>query len=247
MLAVDDPSSWPPALVEAMETTNTVELLQAYEWMDDLIKEPRIIGLCRLVEEYAEHAGVVGFHCTKEISPDHYRSNGLRVLNIIEHHREFLHYISSVLKVEKSLYTRLENGLRAFRENHPGRREGMLWLCLSEALTIASGCDRFFKYYGGEAIYWPFERDEEISALLEGIGQPVVVKVIVPLKNLRIYRDSALGRSIVSICANRRNPEFNLEFPEGNITDSIPPSDVLDIFNAVEFREKVTKKWTGAV
>lgn len=249
MLVVDDESTWPLEFRDAVATSEILKLFESYEWMDRLIEESNIRHLCRKVDQYAETSSVAGYHCTKAINPDRYREQGLRVLEMDQHHKEVLSDLRDIQALDGALVARIEQVLTDFRVNHHGRREGMLWFCLAEVLPLSDGCDRFFEYLGGEAIYWPFIGDEEVNSVLRRIGQPVVVKARLQFHALTIYREYALGRCMLSLCASRVNPQFNVEFAEGHVSGSVAPEDVLEVYDAVEFKEQVglTSPWARTV
>ena len=113
---------------------------------------------------------------------------GLRILNIERHHLEFRELISEHPLINKNLFDCIDKTLSDWQTNHGGTREGMLWFCLSRHL-VDDGTEKFFQYFGGEAIYWPFIFDpktKDIANLLEQIGEPVVVEVRLSVSNLNL-------------------------------------------------------------
>lgn len=105
----------------------------------------------------------------------------------------------------------------------------MLWFCLTRHLVLDPGTESLFKYYGGEAIYVPFMRDPRVAPLLEKLGEPVVVEVRISVRDLTVFREFALGRTLVSYSANSINPEFVVEDLEGYVSSNVPPSDIVAV------------------
>jgi hypothetical protein len=86
--------------------------------------------------------------------------------------------------------------LKAKNQSGDWNREGRLWFCFfPPRLAGESGIGRFFRHWGGEALYNFHEDDPEISPILGGVGIPCVVEAEVPVAALE--QDYGLAFSVV--------------------------------------------------
>ena len=61
----------------------------------------------------------------------------------------------------------------------------MLWFCFFEPkIAGEDGIERFFRSWGGEALYNSHERDPETGPVLKRIGTPCIVEAEVPISSL---------------------------------------------------------------
>jgi hypothetical protein len=70
------------------------------------------------------------------------------------------------------------------KENLAGdaNRAGKIWFCFfPPRLGGQSGIERFFRHWGGEALYVYHERDDETGAVLRSIGTPCIIEADVSI------------------------------------------------------------------
>jgi len=142
--------------------------------------------------------------------------------------------------VDDDLFRHIDAKLTDWQANHTGTREKKLWFCLTRTLVLNSGTESFFKYFGGEAIYFAFLRDQRVAPLLESIGEPVVVEVEIDVSVLTVSRKWAVGRTLVSHFASARNPNFFVEELEGYVSEDIPPQSVVAVHSYNDFVASLT-------
>ena len=115
-------------------------------------------------------------------------------------------------------------------------RRGKVWFCLTRNLVVGSGTGRFFKYYGGEIIYWPFAgRDPEVEALLEQIGSPVVIELALDPTELVYFGDDNLAKSMLSYYGVSVNPSFDPYDIEGYAKVPLPPERIVEVHTQPSF------------
>ena len=227
MLILDDPSTWPKHIVEQLNAKPVIQLCKSHEFMEDIVDEPILIGIFEDVKSHAVNHGLAGYHCTKQSPTSQFKSTGLRKLNFQDHHAWFCNLIRQHPDVDDELYQHIDARLTYWQANHTGRRENMIWFCLTRTLVLESGTQSFFKYFGGEAIYFAFMRDDRVAPILENIGEPVVVEAKIDITNLTVFREWAFGRTLVSHFAHSLNSNFFIEELEGYVSTDIAPSSVI--------------------
>jgi hypothetical protein len=80
----------------------------------------------------------------------------------------------------------------------------MTWFCFFEPRHAGqSGIERFFRYWGGEAVYVPQHSCDRVLEMLQRIGRPCLIKVDVPIASLSPH--SNLAEKIVWNYLESRN------------------------------------------
>lgn len=124
-----------------------------------------------------EHdAYVVAHHCCKGFEDD-YNQYGIKPLLISER----IDFVKDALRLHglsSSDLEHFENRVRSYLTNGQVEgREGKVSFCLNKKLFEDDGCDYFFKYFGGEAMYRAFEGETNCKILksLTEIGYPLII------------------------------------------------------------------------
>ena len=234
MIHLDCVDQLPDNILALLRGTQIISLFRSTNYMDNLIKIPEIIEIAEKVEEHISKTGVSGYHCTKEIEDGYFLKNGLRVLNIHRHIDKFLSLISN--RVSREIYDKFESTLTEWM-NHPqiSNRENLLFFCMSRYQVVNCMQDYSFKYYGGEAIYWPFDECDECLKVLESLGHPVVVEVRLNPSELNTYRLYPFSRDILSHFAARYNPDFYIDSCEASIDRDVRPDEISSVTHKDDF------------
>lgn len=109
-------------------------------------------------------------------------------------------------------------------------RANMLWFCFYEPYLAGQyGIERFFRSWGGEALYNSHEGRPVTGEALKRIGIPCVIKANVPIISLNssYYPDTSMIRVFLSQRGHRLENEIE---HEGFSTQSIDPQNIIDIF-----------------
>jgi hypothetical protein len=175
-------------------------------------------------------SGLIGYHCTKEKRPGFFKEHGLEPTDPERKVEAFLEEFGGRFTEEK-----LDEVKRKFTEwlSYKGQmraRAGKVWFCLTRNPVMGSGTGRFFKYYGGEIIYWPFAgRDPEVETVLERIGSPVVVELSLDPAEMVYFGDDNLAKSMLSYYGASVNPSFETYDIEGYAKVALPPGRVVEV------------------
>ena len=241
MIIIDDPTTWPGELMAALEADDVVRLLRGVEHVEQIEDDPPIAAIRRQVYDLAQAHGIAGFHCTKEPYPGCFDA-GLRVLDMEAHHVEFLELLEPYLGPELTERARARLAEFAASDQRP-IREGQLWFCFARNVVDDDGVEKLFRFVGGEAIYWWLWQDEEIAAVLEAVGEPVIVEAILYPSEMRPgVGQLGLGKSLISHFAEKRlGLDVALWETETYVCDSIPPKRIIAVHALEDFRER----WGG--
>lgn len=110
-----------------------------------------------------------------------------------------------------------------------GNRAGKLWFCFfPPKLAGESGIGRFFRHWGGEALYNSHERDPVTSPILRRLGIPAVIEADIPIASLNPH--SFLTTKIVRRYFTHRGGIIGEDLKhEGYAVSSLPPAAIRGI------------------
>jgi hypothetical protein len=234
-MQIDDFTTWPVDVLDRLRHERIVRMFSEKEWIEHIPIDTHLYPIAQGLLKHAYTDGLVGFHCTREPRPDHFAKSGLRLLDPEQSVREFL--TEYQYRFSEGAYSRLTIVLHDWlsNRNQIDGRSGKVWFCLTSN-SVAEGTEYFFRYFGGEIIYWQFKfSDAEISAVLEQIGNPVVVEAKLSMDTLHCCGDDNFVKSCLSFYGRAVNPLFNLHNIEGYSTDPIAPTDIIRVWDKDEF------------
>ncbi len=187
----DDESTWPSVLLDCLN--KHYDILHLWESAKTEIKKVYISDeQIKQHDEAHRDLGKVllpfhlkGYHCTKlttsEIS--HITSDGMRLQNL-----------SSLEKRIDNLVTQdlipldIANELKTENQANDDNRAGMLWFCFYPPKRAGEyGIERFFRSWGGEALYNSHESNPKTGAVLKRFGTPCIIEADVPILSLNQY------------------------------------------------------------
>lgn len=166
---------------------------------------------------------VKAYHCTRAIRGD-IASSGLKKFDL----EERIQYLDGVLMASGLSRGMLDDYFSEVRRFISGQnlrgREGKICFCLNRALfEDDDGCDKLFRYFGGEALYKLAEhvpKFGEVREALEAIGEPLVVTASIPLNAMLPFQSDRVRRYLSG---------DNSECCEAFINVDVPPSDIMEI------------------
>jgi hypothetical protein len=224
---LDEPDFMPEQLVERLLAM--WPLLQKANFMDDLLCHPEFSAIARVLDDHLLTQKMRAYHCTKQLCHGFFERRGLRPLNLAQHTSEFLGSVGPRLQPED--LRRFELTYAQWLQ-HPSisGREGLLWFCMSPYQVKKSGTARFFEYFGGEALYWPFSYGDPCLDVLRNLGQPVVVEVVVPAADFTTFPRYPFAQDMLSHFIRKRlNPHFQVASLEAYVKRPIGPNEIVKV------------------
>lgn len=153
-----------------------------------------IYQMRNILKEYS----LVGYHCTKltknEIEAIHLK--GMLLQNSDSLRKRIFSLVES-----GSLSEKIAQNLITKNQANDSNRANMLWFCFYKPyLAGRYGIERFFRSWGGEALYNSHENTPVTGAVLLTIGKPCIIKVNVPMATLKgsYYPVSSMVRVFLS-------------------------------------------------
>lgn len=177
LLELGQPAAWPLALRDYLSAYSDlfVKWESATGEVQAAAYDEAIYGLVAVLQLYT----MVGWHCTRltEAEIDKVLDTGMQLPDgtMLRHRIEGLTQ-TGVMTNDIALQLVLRN--QADDKN----RVGMIWFCFfSPRLAGESGVGRFFRHWGGEALYNSHESNPVTSPVLRCIGTPCLVEAEVPI------------------------------------------------------------------
>jgi hypothetical protein len=245
-LVADDIGALPEEILELLSAPEVTDLFNQYQYYESIEGSWLLKPAIDLIAQYSKKNGLAVYHCTKELFPGKFASEGLRVLDHQRHVDEFLHYTTKEGLLDESERKEIEPILRTWRDGtaHVQARDGTLHLLHSRQEVSAWGAEKFFRYYGGEALYWPFgpwrpDADHWFLRLLESIGMSVVVEASVAPSDLITGSDNFGADVVIAHFARSVNPEFQLWHPFCFTRKRVPPEQIMSVTTLESFVERL--------
>jgi hypothetical protein len=192
------PSTWPTSLLEYLASKREEllayarherETMDAYLAQDDghvpmamMPANPYLSARDEATETVLDHLqteSLRGWHCSRltDHEMSHIAACGMQPPN-----PQILQRRIERLQVEGSLAGRTADLLLRKNQADDGYRKGMIWFCFFEPRSAGQhGIERFFRRWGGEALYNSHEDDPHTGEALRGIGRPCLVEADVPI------------------------------------------------------------------
>jgi hypothetical protein len=161
------------------------EYFLKYEFLDQLLEINSFKTVVSGLNEICNKHGVIGYHFTRS-HKDLIKKDGLQVKTGSERRKEFLAEYSELfsdaqLKIIKNEW----NGYFDYHQNKA--RDGKIWFALTKIALINGGAFPLLNHFGGEVVYMPLTREIEISNILNGVGNPLVIKCSLQTSKLNTF------------------------------------------------------------
>lgn len=180
LLQLDNPASWPYDLNNYLARKFSVFL----DWEQDNPSknaheyDTAINGLWEVISSYS----ITGWHCTRltEGEIEAIRQDGMGLPSF-----EVLKRRVNTLERDGLLTSQVKNRLLLENQADETNRAGLIWFCFFPPRRAGkNGISRFFRHWGGEALYNSHEDNSEIGDTLKAIGNPCIIEADVPIKML---------------------------------------------------------------
>jgi hypothetical protein len=226
LIDLETPESWPGDLRAYLDRHHDFFL----DWETRSFRataaeyDRAIYGLEAVLRRYA----LLGWHCTRltESEIASIRSNGMQLPDAAMLNRR----VDAVARAGL-LRGGLADRLKAENQADDPWRAGRIWFCFyPPRLAGEGGIERFFRHWGGEALYNSHESDPETGVAISTIGLPCIVEAIVPITSLRqhsflstkVVRRYLIGRGYRTVEPVDHDDAADQPLPPESIREVIP-------------------------
>jgi hypothetical protein len=216
--------TWPAALISVLECNHDVLL----DWESGTHRYP-VPAFDRAITEVGvalKSYSIQGWHCTRLTDAEvaAILSDGAHLPN-----REILNQRIDTLVAAGLLSPDVAERLRARNHADHGSRAGKLWFCFyTPKLAGEHGIRRFFRHWGGEALYNCHETDCVTSPALRAIGTPRIVVAEIPVALLS--STFGLATHVTRRFLTERGHQVErAERQEGHVVQALPSSAIREV------------------
>lgn len=198
-------------------------------WECNCCRQTNSSGYDSLVQEFREilrSHSLTGYHCTKLTSEEieNIRANGMSLQNAD----------SLSARIDRLFHNNLVSHevaqcLKETNEADHRSRANILWFCFFEPFPARKhGVERFFNFWGGEALYNSHKDNPITGTALRGIGTPCMIKANVLISSMvdSKFPDGAMAR--VLLLKLGHCIRIPIEH-EGYSTQNIAPHNIIEI------------------
>jgi hypothetical protein len=178
---VESPKTWPADLSAYLSEHH--DLFLDWETGPTNVTAPAydraIYGLCAILQQYA----LMGWHCT--------RLTAVEIAAIISGGMQppdsaMLNRRIDQIQEAGLISAAIAKRLKVTNQADDKSRAGMVWFCFfPPRLAGESGIERFFRSWGGEALYNSHERDPLTGGAIRRVGVPCLVEADVPIASFK--------------------------------------------------------------
>lgn len=225
VIIINSSSTWPEDVLNFLETN--IETFIGWQCespreLNHIHYDNSIDEMRKILRKYS----LIGNHCTKLTRKEinNIRNNGLSLQNSTS-----LNNRIDMLLEDNEIESKIASILKNVNQSDEPNRAKMLWFVFYEPyIAEESGIERFFRSWGGEALYNSHEHRLDTGSVLLNIGIPCVIKANIPIKSLNenCYPD----RAIIRIFLKSKGYKItNAIYHEGYSLEDIPQQNIIDI------------------
>ncbi len=183
LINLADPTNWPRNLVNVLAKNEP--LFQAWFAGHSLQNSAAFDAAHTDVRAELNTCEVIGWHCTRLTDTEIalIEATGMQLPNV-----QVLNERIDRLVESGQMTGLIADALKGTNQAGEMNRSGRLWFCFFAPREAGeSGIYRFFRHWGGEALYNSHEDNDVTSPALASIGTPCVVEAAVQIRSLSPY------------------------------------------------------------
>lgn len=224
-IRLDSVAQMPPEILRYLLQFGSV--FSACEYIEQVLKNSYLEEIAAELDRLCVRNGVIGYHFTRAI-PEDIASRGLELPIGARRRSDFLvthgHLFSAA---QREWICRMwEDYFDALQTRG---RDGRIWFAFTLDALSNGGAHPLLMNFGGEAVYMPLADDKEIAAILQTIGQPLVVECELKPEKLSTIWQNSWGRTWLSSYHVTVNPRAHQHALEARLREPVSPSNLVGI------------------
>jgi hypothetical protein len=228
IIDIENINSWPKEFLDLLQENKdmVIDYHRRREEIEIICQKDVMARMCPPLNKYAaaykelaqQLENILGavnfmvFHCTRltEHEVQNIKNNGLMILTSeLVHTRIKQAFEQGLLSLDEKEYLISSDHIKTKLSDNWGDRTGMLWFCSTKSTLLEEFyVHRFFRSWGGEAIYVGHEEDSKISDRLRQIGRPCIIRCSIPFSNTNHFC-SSFSEYLISFFVSEE-----IEYPE---------------------------------
>lgn len=240
-MIVNDEKTWSADILAFLDAN--IDVFLGWEMQDAPPPANRIVTPSEFDSTHASFRAVlegkklIGYHCTRLTNAE---IESIKTYGLAPQNGDLLLNRIDALVFSGEISQEIADRLKIEHSADDEYRRGMIWFCFFPPVLDAYGVQRFFRSWGGEALYAEHEEDPVTGEVLQSIGMPCVIEALVPVTgNPHNYLERKL---IHQYLKNRGLGIAECTEHEGYALSAIPTNDILQIH---KFNDKGFYSLTG--
>jgi hypothetical protein len=189
LIRLDDERTWPAEVVEYLGQNREFFLAWERRYDNPTVRvsgaqyDTAVCGLHNVLTRHLLH----GYHCSRLTQTEiaQILVSGMQLPS-----QSVLHQRIDLLQREGLIEKAIADRLKSENQSADFNRAGVIWFCFyPPRLAGQHGIERFFRSWGGEALYNSHEDDPLTGPILRKIGTPCLIEAHVPIAWLPTVRN----------------------------------------------------------
>jgi hypothetical protein len=196
-------------------------------FMETLLQNPDLHRIAIELDRLCVPEGVIGFHFTRALREE-IEARGLEICSGHDRRRQFLAKYGTLFSEAKRKWMR-RAWKNYFDKDQTAERDGRIWFNLTLGALDDGGADDLLTYFGGEVINMPLTQDEEVAAVLQTLGQPLIVECALSAEALHACSEIPWGRTWLSTYHVSINQDAYGWDVDAYSIEPVPPGQIVSV------------------
>lgn len=194
------------------------------EFLEHILEGKEINQLVKEINEVCLKASIYGFHYTRAI-PEHIIEQGLRCRTGEEIRQCFINNHGNLLS-SNELETVLQTWNKHFDYRQKESRDNYLFFNFTTSALYNGGAEPLLVNFGGEQIYMPIFEMDSISAKINNLGIPMILKCTLNPNKINTFYEYPWGKIAVSTFHALCNPKACRLDQDGYQSINVQPTEI---------------------
>jgi hypothetical protein len=193
------------------------------EFVEQILENADLYSIAQGLDTLCLREGVIGYHFTRAF-PEAINRAGLKISQGADRRAEFMSLYAS--RFSEAQRSRIRNAWKNYFDRDPLQitaRDNRVWFNFTLQALSNGGADALLTFFGGENIYMPLAKDDEIAEILKCIGQPLVVAAKLSAKSLHTFSQIPWGTILLSSYHVTVNEAAYQHDVDAYLRESVPP------------------------
>lgn len=226
-IILSDESTWPIVVIECLKKHRDLFKSVFMEIKKGLVPWEDYEKATKELHKILLPFNIKGYHCTKltELEIEQIENDGMKLQDLDSLSKRINDLAdSNIISFEIAKKLKKEN------DANDKNRSKMLWFCFFPPKEAGQlGIERFFRSWGGEALYNSHEDNPDTGKILKKIGNGCIIEANIPISNLN--QNSYLIDKVIRNFLKKRGLDTSescnlVEYSEKNI----PASNIEKVF-----------------
>lgn len=223
-IRLDSTAQMPPEILRYLLQFDSV--FSACEYFEQVLKNRYLAEIAEELDRLCVRNGIIGYHFTRATRED-IAGRGLEVASGARRRSDFLATCGHLFSAAQR--ERIGQMWDYFDARQNRARDGRIYFTFTLDALSNGGAHPLLTYFGGEVVNMPLTNDEEIAAILQTIGESLVIECELEPEKLRASCENPWGSTWLSSYHVAVNPRAHRHAAEAHLLEPLLPSNLVGI------------------